>query len=169
MRSSTNCVRRAARLLAAGLLALSAGALGASAVTEGSKAAGMASCVEPTDVMRRNHMEFVKHQRDETVHKGIRGSKHSLAGCVDCHASVTDGVAKPINEKGEFCAGCHEFTAVNIDCFQCHRKVPREQSAAAPQPTAIIGDVELKHPGARSAMFWLPADADLQQAVSGRD
>ena len=169
MRSSTNCVRRAAQLLAAGLLVLSAGALGASAVTEGSKAAGMASCVEPTDVMRRNHMEFLLHQRDETVHNGIRGAKHSLAGCVDCHATVTNGHAKPVNEPGEFCAGCHEFAAVNIDCFQCHRTVPQEQSAAAPHPTTVIGDVEPKDLGARSAMFWLPADAHLQHAASGRD
>ena len=32
-----------------------------------------------------------------------------------------------------------------------------------------IGDVELNDLGARSAMFWLPADADLQHAASGRD
>ncbi len=169
MRSSTNCVRRAAWLLAAGLLALSAGALGASVVTEGSKAAGMASCVEPTDVMRRNHMEFLKHQRDETVHNGIRGAKHSLAACVDCHASVTGGVAKPINEKGQFCAGCHEFTAVSIDCFQCHRKVPQARDAAVAHRAPAISEFDLNDLGARSAMFWLPADAYLQQAVSGRD
>ena len=33
----------------------------------------------------------------------------------------------------------------------------------------VIGDVELNDLGARSAMFWLPADADLQHAASGRD
>ena len=169
MRSSTNCVRRAARLFAAGLLVLSAGALGASAVTEGSQAAGMTSCVEPTDVMRRNHMEFLKHQRDETVHNGIRGAKHSLSACVDCHASITNGQSKPINDQGEFCAGCHEFTAVSIDCFQCHRTVPREQNAVAQHPAPAIGEVELHDLGARSAMFWLPPGAAGPQAGSGRD
>ena len=169
MRSSTNCVRRAARLLAAGLLALSAGALGASTVTEGSQAAGMAQCVEPTDVMRRNHMEFLKHQRDETVHNGIRGARHSLADCVDCHATVTNGAATPINEEGEFCASCHQFAAVSIDCFHCHRTVPREQNAAAAHPAPAIGEVELHDLGARSAMFWRPADSALPQADSGRD
>ena len=169
MRSSTNCVRRAARLFAAGLLVLSAGALGASAVTEGSQAAGMTSCVEPTDVMRRNHMEFLKHQRDETVHNGIRGAKYSLSACVDCHASITNGQSKPINDQGEFCAGCHEFTAVSIDCFQCHRTVPREQNAVAPHPAPAIGEVELHDLGARSAMFWLPAEVAAPQADSGRD
>ena len=29
-------------------------------------------CVEPTDVMRRDHMKFLKHQRDLTVHEGVR-------------------------------------------------------------------------------------------------
>ena len=169
MRSSTNCVRRAARLLAAGLLALSAGALSASTVTEGSKAASLASCVEPTDVMRRNHMEFLKHQRDETVHNGIRGAKHSLAGCVDCHATVVDGQPKPVNGDGEFCANCHAFTAVSIDCFHCHRTVPAEQNAVAPHPAPAIGEVELHDLGARSAMFWLPAGMVGPQADSGRD
>ena len=29
-------------------------------------------CVEPTDVMRRNHMEFILHQRDDTMRRGVR-------------------------------------------------------------------------------------------------
>jgi hypothetical protein len=29
-------------------------------------------CVEPVEFMRRNHMELILHQRDETVHRGIR-------------------------------------------------------------------------------------------------
>ena len=56
-------------------------------VIEGSKAAQLESCVEPTEFMRRNHMEVIKHQRDETVHNGIRSTKHSLAGCIECHVS----------------------------------------------------------------------------------
>ena len=44
--------------------------------------------------MRRNHMELIKHQRDATVHDGIRGTKHSLAGCIDCHVVPrADGAA----------------------------------------------------------------------------
>jgi hypothetical protein len=37
-------------------------------------------CVEPNDVMRREHMDFLMHQRDDTVHAGIRGAKYSLVG-----------------------------------------------------------------------------------------
>lgn len=169
MRSPTNCLRRVAGILAGGLLVLSAGVSADSAVTEGSRAAGMASCVEPTEVMRRNHMEFLKHQRDETVHNGIRGTKHSLADCIDCHASVQDGQPVPVNEPGQFCSKCHQFAAVHLDCFQCHRTVPREQNNAASQPMPAIGEMELNDLGARAAMFWVPADSDLPPAVSGRD
>ena len=35
-------------------------------------------CVEPTEVMRRDHMQMVLHQRDDTMHQGIRTVKHSL-------------------------------------------------------------------------------------------
>ncbi|NOR18726.1 MAG: hypothetical protein GQ538_01390, partial [Xanthomonadales bacterium] len=36
------------------------------------------SCVEDTDYMRRNHMDLLMHERDETVHEGIREKRHSL-------------------------------------------------------------------------------------------
>ena len=42
------------------------------------KATGGDQCVEPSDIMRRNHMTYLMHQRDETVIKGIRGKKYSL-------------------------------------------------------------------------------------------
>jgi len=38
-------------------------------------------CVEDTDFMRRNHMELILHQRDETMHRGVRPKKHSLKEC----------------------------------------------------------------------------------------
>ena len=86
-------------------------------------------CVEPEDVMRRNHMEFILHQRDETMQKGIRTTKHSLKQCISCHAVKDDQgeyirVDDPSNKH--FCATCHEYAAVNIDCFQCHADTPRE-------------------------------------------
>ena len=42
-------------------------------------------CVEPTDVMRERHFDFILHQRDETMYRGIRTEQHSLTGCIDCH------------------------------------------------------------------------------------
>ena len=84
------------------------------------------SCVEPTDVMRKKHFEFLYHQRDLTVIDGIRTTKHSLANCVDCHVSRDDkDNFIPINDEGQFCYTCHVETATNIDCFACHASVPR--------------------------------------------
>jgi hypothetical protein len=87
-------------------------------------------CVKPTEWMRRNHMEFIQHQRDRTVHQGIRIQKDSLANCVDCHARY-DVNQKPVavNAPGEFCNRCHSYAAVNITCFQCHSKAPGTETA----------------------------------------
>lgn len=94
-------------------------------------------CVEPTDVMRREHMNFILHQRDETVHRGIRGAKHSLKDCIDCHVGYDEqGEAVPINAVGQFCQGCHHYTAVNIDCFGCHRTTPDDANKARQSATA---------------------------------
>lgn len=85
------------------------------------------ACVEPIDVIRRQHMEFIKHQRDETVHKGIRTTKHSLLECVNCHVTYDEN-QQPVSYKDErhFCSSCHQYAAVSIDCFQCHNSKPTE-------------------------------------------
>ena len=82
-------------------------------------------CVEDTDVMRKNHMEFLLHQRDETVHKGIRTKKHRLTECLSCHA-VNDerGLAVGSDDPRHFCNSCHTYAAVSIDCFECHQSKP---------------------------------------------
>ncbi len=79
-------------------------------------------CVEEPALMRRTHMELLRHQRDDTVRGGIRGARHSLKECVACHASQTTGsvTAAPTN----FCVSCHSYAAVKIDCFECHASKP---------------------------------------------
>ena len=88
-------------------------------VIEGhSKADMLEQCVEPTEMMQKDHFGFLYHQRDDTVIDGIRTKQHSLANCVDCHVSYDkSGTAIPINSEGQFCQTCHVQTAVNIDCF----------------------------------------------------
>jgi hypothetical protein len=83
-------------------------------------------CVEPTDVMRRNHMKFMLHQRDKTMHEGVRTTQHSLKNCVNCHASKT---TNSVLGKDGFCQACHTYAAVSIDCFTCHTD---KRNAAAP-------------------------------------
>lgn len=92
-------------------------------------------CVEPTEVMRRDHMRFLTHQRDETVHSGIRGAKHSLVGCIACHAQTdAGGAAIPVNAEGQFCESCHGFAGVSVDCFECHASVPAKAQALGGLP-----------------------------------
>lgn len=97
-------------------------------VVEGSPAAKLDACVEPTEYMRRNHMELIEHQQDATVYGGIRGTKHSLAGCVECHVGYEGAEPVPINDKGQFCSACHEFAAVKLNCFDCHATIPDGKS-----------------------------------------
>jgi predicted CXXCH cytochrome family protein len=81
-------------------------------------AASGAQCVADPADMRRNHMDLLKHQRDDTVRGGIRGGRYSLKGCIDCHASrKTASVAR---DETNFCVSCHNYAAVKIDCFECH-------------------------------------------------
>ena len=94
-------------------------------ITGNSRAAGLEQCVEPTEFMRKNHMDLLIHQRDKTVHQGIRTSKHSLVGCIACHAErEADGSFIAIDAEDQFCQNCHAAVAVDMDCFQCHATKP---------------------------------------------
>ncbi len=91
-------------------------------------------CVEPTEVMRRDHMKFILHQRDKTVHEGVRTTKHSLKNCVDCHADTKTG---SVLGKDGFCASCHAYAAVSLDCFECH-SATREAAADLSSSTSTV-------------------------------
>jgi hypothetical protein len=103
-------------------------------------------CVEPTPVMRREHMIFLRHQRDRTVHLGIRTKQHSLAGCIDCHVNEdAEGNTLPVNAPGQFCESCHAFAGVKIDCFGCHAAKPDSGGARRSSAWRLFG------PGASGA------------------
>ncbi len=57
--------------IALSIPAMQAGAESA-LVTQGSKAASLQACVASTDDIRRNHMDYLKHDRDEVVIDGDR-------------------------------------------------------------------------------------------------
>lgn len=100
-------------------------------------------CVEDTAFMRRNHMELLKHQRDETMHKGIRTPRHSLKGCVDCHASSKTGSVAA--SKEDFCAACHVYAGVKLDCWDCHATKPMQkprQAAVQTQASPLMADTQ---------------------------
>lgn len=109
-------------------------------------------CVEPTDIMRKDHMTFLFDQRDKTVHQGIRTKRHSLVGCVNCHASMDqNGKPIPINAAGQFCQSCHAYTGVKMDCFQCHATTPAMTTSFGLPEHARLKTAKGLYPSRRAA------------------
>ena len=94
---------------------------GAVAIPQPGKPGNASACVAPVEIMRREHMNLLLHQRDDTVLDGERDGKYSLVGCMDCHNPAENAeTAIRYPDPQHFCAGCHLYTSVQIDCFECH-------------------------------------------------
>jgi len=101
-------------------------------------------CVAPVSDMRRHHMNYILHQRDETVREGIRTRQFALEECINCHAVKDEGGEYVrVEDDRHFCATCHTYASVKIDCFECHADVPvrastlnKLQSGLAPHPSS---------------------------------
>lgn len=114
-------------------------------------------CVAPKEVMRRNHMDFLKHHRDETVHEGIRTTKYSLKACLECHAApeATDQTVASGNGKKEggfFCMNCHQYAGVKVDCFECHATRPEKEVAFHPLVTPGMQQMKEAHEGSAAML-----------------
>ena len=98
------------------------------------------ACVEETGFMRRNHMELLKHQRDETMLKGVRSEQYSLKECLNCHVVYgPDATPVTVASPSHFCRSCHDYAAVSIDCFQCHASRPESVDLPADhQPGSVL-------------------------------
>lgn len=81
-------------------------------------------------VIRKMHPELLNHKRDKTLREGVRTKKHSLKGCVSCHANKdqASGQYHPVNMQDQFCATCHQQVGVSVDCFGCHRTTPSKEA-----------------------------------------
>lgn len=109
-------------------------------------------CVEDTAFMRRNHMNLLKHHRDETMRKGIRTTQYSLKNCIECHASKTNNSV--VGSDKNSCQSCHSYMAVKMDCFECHSSKPKAAASDALHPIVA--------PAAQ------PGDKDKQSGLSGK-
>lgn len=70
-------------------------------------------------------MNLMKHDRDLTLRDGVREIDASLKGCFDCHTAKDDaGQIVTYESEQHFCRACHEYVAVKVDCFMCHRSTP---------------------------------------------
>ena len=86
------------------------------------------ACVAPVAEMRRDHMNMLLHQRDRTMHLGLREPRFSLKGCIDCHAGRETG---SVLGKDGFCSSCHAYASVSMDCFECHTPLRQSRAAAS--------------------------------------
>lgn len=102
---------------------------------------GVKCVVEDEDEMRRNHMNYILHQRDKTMREGVRAESHesySLSACIDCHVEKNDkGEIASHDDKEHFCNACHQYAAVQIDCFQCHADRPQKSIKRNAKPQAL--------------------------------
>lgn len=102
---------------------------------------------EGNEYWRKHHMELMKHDRNLTMRLGDREIAASLKSCFNCHAATDDhgNVVTYASEK-HFCRVCHDFAAVKVDCFMCHRSTPDGVDETAehaailpPEPGRITG------------------------------
>ncbi len=118
------------------------------------------ACVEPIEEMRKNHMEYILHQRDETMHRGIRTRQYALEECINCH--VPDNTDVRAGNPEHFCSSCHSYASVQIDCFDCHADRPVKTSH-----NSMTSD-GLPHQGAQlSLRLGLPNEALKVQTGKG--
>ena len=95
------------------------------------------SCVEDTEFMRRNHMTLLQHEHGEPRSKDTPSEGYTVKECVDCHA-VMGPKGRPVtaDSPDHFCRTCHDYVAVKIDCFDCHRSRGRRVATTRPrEPT----------------------------------
>lgn len=134
---------RLAALIGASAL-LAAQATNAAAVDKPEPAIAKAKgdrCVKDDAYMIRHHPDMLKHQRDDTLKRGIRVGEFSLKRCMECHS---DNAADAKAVKTD-CDSCHAFAAVKLDCWDCHAKKPAKAKAApaqAGQPSPMMTSVQ---------------------------
>ena len=130
-------------------------------------------CVQPTDVMRRRHYEFLLRHRTETMHEGIRTQKYSLRRCIQCHVPQ-EGTAAAVAAKGKgfFCQNCHVYAGVKVDCFECHSKKPEKDANFHPMVTpgtAAMHKAESSNGSSSTAVLNRLADNDTNKAGAAHE
>jgi len=113
---------------------------------------------EGSEYWRRNHMDLMRHDRDLTLRDGEREIGASLKGCFDCHAAKDDaGQVVTYENEGHFCRTCHDYVAVQVDCFMCHRSTPDGVDEGAAH-AAILPRGSLKDADIEGVIAYLSKD-----------
>ncbi len=114
---------------------------------------------EGNEYWRRNHMDLMRHDRDLTMREGNRKIDASLKGCFDCHAAKDgEGTIVTYQSEQHFCRACHDYVAVKVDCFMCHRSTPDGVDEGAPH-AALVPQIPLKETDIQSVVAYLQQGA----------
>ena len=103
---------------------------------------------EGNEFWRVHHMQMMLHGRDLTMREGVRdlapddvAIQASIGTCFDCHAVKDEaGEYVTFEDPRHFCRVCHDYAAVTVDCFSCHRSTPANDSAIAYRTMATAND-----------------------------
>ncbi|MCK5901832.1 MAG: hypothetical protein KAG28_01675 [Cocleimonas sp.] len=105
--------------------------------------------------IRKDHMDRLMHKRDQTMHKGIRTPENSLKACINCHVpEPTESKVVRYTDPEHFCATCHNYVSVQLDCFQCHTDHPDKPAVATATQTPTTAHdmkVAIKHSSTEAA------------------
>ena len=95
---------------------------------------------EGNEYMRKFHMELMKHDRDMTLREGDRDIDASLKQCFDCHVVKDERTGDPVtyDDERHFCRTCHDYVAVKVDCFMCHRSTPEGFEEPSPLHSRLL-------------------------------
>jgi len=118
------------------------------------KAVKGTTCVDDPEVMRRTHMDKLKHHRDDVLREGIRTKKYNIEECINCHVPAKEETAaEGKNSEGHFCMNCHTFAAVKVDCFECHNTMPEKPAMFHPIVTPGMEETKDVHQPDSAAML----------------
>jgi len=111
-------------------------------------------CVEDPEVMRRTHMDKLKHHRDQVLREGIRTKKYNIEECINCHVPAKEETAADGKDSnGHFCMNCHAYAGVKIDCFECHNTLPQKPAMFHPIVTPGMETTKDVHQPDSAAML----------------
>lgn len=121
--------------------------------------------------MRRWHMSMMKHDRDKTMYQGQRDVTASIGECFDCHTVRNEaGTPVTVADERHFCRVCHDYAAVQVDCFDCHRSTPADFEEPAPHAANDPAHRSGHRPAQRSAKASVrPGNADVARIVAYLD
>ena len=126
---------------------------------------------EGNEYWRRNHMDLMRHDRDLTMRDGDRDVGASLKSCFDCHAATNSaGAIVTYESEQHFCRTCHDYVAVKVDCFMCHRSTPDGVDEGAAH-AATLPQTRLQGADGTSIIAYLRlvGQGDTGQGIQGYD